>query len=328
MNAKGTSSTAGPSSPRAASERWPALPLAQWQDTRDTLHLWTQVVGKTRLALAPHVNHWWQVPLYVSARGLSTTRIPYRGGGFEVAFDFVDHALRVDTDGGASWTMPLAPRSVASFYHEYLRGLRSLGIDVRIWPQPVEIAGAIPFPDDDVHAAYDADSAQRFWLALAEADRLLHEFRCGFLGKSSPVHFFWGSFDLACTRFSGRSAPTPPGGVPNVGDWVMTEAYSHECSSVGWWPGNVGGPMAEPAFYAYAYPEPDGYPTIPLPSPDARYHGTLREWILPYERVRISADPDGDVLSFLERTYAAAADLAGWNRRLLERAVPWTRGPA
>ncbi|MGH7671004.1 MAG: DUF5996 family protein, partial [Gemmatimonadaceae bacterium] len=323
MDTKSTSWTAQPLPTHATPERWPALPLEHWRDTRATLHLWTQVVGKTRLALAPHVNHWWQVPLYVSARGLTTTRIPYQGGGFEVVFDFVDHALRVDTDQGASWTMPLAPRSVASFYHEYLQGLHSLGIEVRIWPQPVELAGAIPFPDDEVHAAYDADSAHRFWLALSEADRLLHQFRSGFIGKSSPVHFFWGSFDLACTRFSGRTAPAPPGGVPNVGDWVMTEAYSRECSSAGWWPGNVGGPVAEPAFYAYAYPEPDGYAAASSPSPLARYDSTVREWVLPYERVRTAADPDGEVMKFLEGTYAAAADLAGWSRQTLERTVPW-----
>ena len=303
---------------------WPALPLESWQDTRDTLHLWTQIVGKTRLALAPHVNHWWQVPLYVSARGLTTTRIPYRGGGFEVAFDFIEHALRVDTDQGTSWTTELAPRSVASFYREYMEGLHSLGIDVRIWPQPVEIAGAIPFPDDEIHAAYDADAAHRFWRALAEADRLLHEFRSGFVGKTSPVHFFWGSFDLACTRFSGRAAPAPPGGVPNLGDWVMAEAYSHECASAGWWPGNVGGPIAEPAFYAYAYPEPDGYPAAPMAVRDARYDGTVREWVLPYERVRTSADPDREVLKFLQGTYAAAADLAWWSRDALERPAAMT----
>ena len=315
---------------QAASSQWPALPLDDWHDTRDTLHLWTQIVGKTRLALAPHVNHWWQVPLYVSARGLTTSRIPYRGGGFEVAFDFIEHALRVDTDEGTSWTMPLTARSVASFYREYLRGLRSLGIDVHIWPQPVEIAGAIPFPDDEVHAAYDPNSAHRFWRALSQADRVLQRFRSGFVGKSSPVHFFWGSFDLACTRFSGRPAPAPPGGVPNLGDWVMAEAYSHECSSAGWWPGNVGGPIAEPAFYAYAYPEPDGYSAASSPSPLAHYDSTLREWVLPYERVRMAADPDAEVRCFLDGTYAAAADLGWWSRASLERAsdTPMRREPS
>ncbi len=307
---------------------WPSLPLESWQDTRDTLHLWTQIVGKTRLALAPYVNHWWQVPLYVSARGLTTTRIPYRGGGFEVDFDFIEHLLRVDTDQGTSWTMALAPRSVASFYREYMEGLHSLGIDVRIWTQPVEIAGAVPFPDDEIHAAYDADAAHRFWCALAQADRLLHRFRSGFIGKASPVHFFWGSFDLACTRFSGRLAPPPPGGVPFLGDWVMEESYSHECASVGWWPGNVGGPVAEPAFYAYAYPEPAGYPTAPIRPSSARYDGTLREWVLPYERARTAADPDLEVLDFLESTYAAAADLAWWSRTSLERLPPRPRSGA
>ena len=308
--------------------QWPALPLAGWHETRDTLHLWTQVVGKTRLALAPHVNHWWQVPLYVSAHGLTTSRIPYQRGGFEVEFDFLHHALRVDTDAGGSWSMPLEPRSVAAFHDEFMRGLRRLGIEVRIWPQPVEIAGAVPFPEDEAHASYDADAVHRFWRALTQADRLLQIFRGGFVGKSSPVHFFWGSFDLACTRFSGRRAPAPPGGVPNLADWVMQEAYSHECSSAGWWPGNVGGPIAEPAFYAYAYPEPPGYPGAAAHPTGARYDDTLHEWVLPYEQVRTAADPDAAVQAFLESTYAAAADLGWWSRSALERLQSPTGGAA
>jgi Family of unknown function (DUF5996) len=315
------------SSAPAANPQWPALPLDDWHQTRDTLHLWTQVVGKTRLALAPHLNHWWQVPLYLSARGLTTSRIPYQRGGFDVEFDFLHHALRVDTDGGQSWTLPLEPRSVASFHSEYMGGLRKLGIDVHIWPQPVEIAGAIPFPEDETHASYDAQAAQRFWHALSQADRVLQEYRTGFIGKASPVHFFWGSFDLACTRFSGRTAPAPPGGVPFLGDWVMQESYSHECASAGWWPGNVGGPVAEPAFYAYAYPEPAGYPAAPIRPSNARYDATLHEWVLPYGQVRTAGDPDREVLEFFETTYAAAADLASWNRTSLERLPPGERRP-
>ncbi len=320
MSARVRNSVAVRSDAQAVSPQWPTLPLDDWHATRDTLHLWTQVVGKTRLALAPHLNHWWQVPLYVSARGLTSSRVPYEGGGFEVVFDFIDHLLRVEADSGSSWSMPLAPRSVAAFYEEYMRGLRGLGIDVHIWPQPVEIAGAIPFPEDEVHASYDAEAAHRFWRALSEADRLLNEFRSGFIGKSSPVHFFWGSFDLACTRFSGRTAPAHPGGVPNLGDWVMAEAYSHEVSSAGWWPGTTGGPLAEPAFYAYAYPEPHGYSAASARPAAARYDRALGEWVLPYEQVRTAPDPDAEVRAFLQSTYGAAADLAEWNREALERA--------
>lgn len=284
--------------------------------------MWTQIVGKTRLALAPMVNHWWHVPLYVSARGLTTSRIPYGTAGFEVEFDFLGHELVVDIDSGARWSTPLAPRSVADFYHDYRAGLRSLGIEVEIWSRPVEVVEAIPFDEDERHGAYDADAVRRFWAALAQADRVLHVFRGRYVGKCSPVHFFWGSFDLACTRFSGRTAPVHPGGFPNLGDWVAREAYSHECISAGWWPGTVEGPVAEPAFYAYAYPEPAGCADAPIEPAAGRYETSLREWVLPYEAARRSDDPDGDVLAFLDSTYGAAADLGGWPRGELERAPP------
>ena len=282
--------------------------------------MWTQIVGKTRLALAPSVNHWWQVPLYVSARGLTTSRVPYGARGFEVLLDFVSHELVASTDDGGRWTTALAPRTVADFYADYTAGLGSLGLDVPLWPHPVEVVEAIPFPEDHLHRSYDAEAAHRFWLALARADRVLNEFRGSFLGKCSPVHFFWGSFDLACTRFSGRRAPEHPGGVPNLADWVTREAYSHECISAGWWPGSVDGPVAEPAFYAYAYPEPPGCGDAPIRPASGRYEWALREWILPWEAVRAADDPDAEVHAFLESTYGVAADLGGWPRADLERA--------
>ena len=298
---------------------WPAIPLAEWQDTRDTLHLWTQIVGKTRLALAPMVNHWWNVPLYVSARGLTTSRMPYQDAGFSVEFDFIDHRLVVRRDDGRTWTTALAPRTVADFYRDYMAGLRSIGIDVRIWPVPVELAQPIPFASDTTHASYDARAAERFWRALAQTDRLLQIFRGRFIGKSSPVHFFWGSFDLACTRFNGARAPRHPGGVPGLADWATREAYSHACISAGWWPGTTGGPVAEAAFYAYAYPEPVGCPTAPIAPAAGYYQEQMHEWVLPYEAVRTSADPDGDALDFFQRTYEAAATLGAWDRAALER---------
>jgi hypothetical protein len=297
---------------------WPALPLAAWRDTYDTLHRWAQLVGKTRLALAPRENHWWHTTLYVTARGLTTSPIPYGDRAFEVDFDFVDHNLIVRTGDGAARALALVPRSVADFYREYTRILDALGLRVRLWPVPVEVERAIPCDEDTVHASYDAEAAHRFWRALAQADRVLKAFRGRFLGKSSPVHFFWGSFDLACTRFSGRRAPEHPGGVPNVPDWVTREAYSHECISAGWWPG--GGPVQEPAFYAYAYPEPKGLAEAPVRPAAARYHPGVREFLLPYDAVRAAERPDEALLEFLQSTYEAAADLAGWDRAALERA--------
>jgi hypothetical protein len=321
-----------PSSSRGARERdadagtrpatmpggaWPTLPLAQWQPTQATLHLWTQIVGKTRLALAPMENHWWQVALYVTARGLTTSPMPYGTRALELEFDFLDRQLVARTSDGVVRSIALEPRSVAEFYQAYHAMLHSLGAEVRIRPIPNEMADVIPFPDDDVHAHYDADAAERCWRALWQADRVLTQFRGGFLGKCSPVHFFWGSFDLACTRFSGRTAPPHPGGVPNLPDRVTREAYSHECASAGWWPG--GGPVSDAAFYAYAYPEPAGYADAHVDVDGAYYHPEMHEWLLPYDRVREADDPDALLLRFLHRTYALAADLGRWDRAALER---------
>ena len=296
---------------------WPALPLADWQDTRDTLQLWTQIVGKVRLALAPMVNHWWQVPLYVSARGLTTSSMPYDGGAVEIAFDFLDHVLRIETSRGETRLVTLAPRSVADFYRDVMATLGAMGVHVHVWPWPVELPEVIRFDRDETHSAYDADAAQRFWRSLVQADRLLNEFRGRFIGKCSPVHFWWGSFDLSCTRFSGRLAPPHPGGIPHLADRVTREAYSHECISAGWWPG--GGAVLEPAFYAYAYPEPAGCPDASIRPDAGRYQFELREWILPYDAVRSASDPDATLLTFLESTYDVAARLGAWDRAALER---------
>ena len=301
-------------------QAWPPLPLAPWSDTRDTLHMWMQIVGKTRLAVAPMVNHWWQVPLYVSTRGLTTSWMPYGTSGFSVEFDFIDHVLEVRRDDGRTWTLALAPRSVADFYDAYLTGLRSLGIDVRIWPVPVEVANGIHFAQDETHRSYDAAAAHAFWRALTQASRVLEIFRGRFIGKVSPVHFFWGSFDLACTRFNGARAPQHPGGVPALADWVTREAYSHACISAGWWPGAIGSPIEEPVFYAYAYPEPVGCPTATISPAAGSYNNTMHEWILPYDAVRNASDPDATALEFFQSTYAAAASLGGWDRAALERA--------
>jgi hypothetical protein len=301
------------------SSAWPPLPLEAWSDTRDTLHMWTQIVGKTRLAVAPMVNHWWQVPLYVSARGLTTSWMPYGAAGFSVDFDFIDHTLEVQRDDGRAWTLALAPRSVADFYDAYLTGLHSLGIDVPIWPVPGEVADGIPFTRDETHRSYDPAAAHDFWRALTQASRVLSIFRGRFVGKVSPVNFFWGSFDLACTRFNGARAPRHPGGVPGLADWVTREAYSHACISAGWWPGAIGSTVEEPVFYAYAYPEPVGCPTAPIAPPEGLYNDTMHEWILPYDAVRTAAEPDAMALEFFQSTYDAAASLGGWDRTALER---------
>ncbi len=288
---------------------WPALPVAAWQDTRDTLHLWTQVVGKVKLALAPEVNHWWQVPLYVTARGLTTALVPQRGGpGLEVVFDLTDHRLLVETTAGAVRRMALEPRSVADFHAEFHAHLRELGVDAPISRMPVEVAEAVPFDEDHGHASYDAAAVHRFWTSLVGAHRVLSVFRGRFRGKASPVHFFWGAFDLATTRFSGRAAPRHPGGVPNCPDWVMAEAYSEEVSSCGYWPGGAD----EGAFYAYAYPEPPGYRDAAVGPAGAVYDAALGEGLLPYADVRAAPDPDEHLLRFLTATHDAAAATGDW----------------
>jgi hypothetical protein len=278
------------------------------------------MVGKTRLALAPMQNHWWQVALYVTARGLGTSPMPYAQGNVELEFDFLDHRLVARTDAGATRSIPLAARAVADFYRDYRELLAGLGVAARIWPVPQEMADTTRFSADREHASYDPDAAQRCWRILAHADRVLKQFRGRFLGKSSPSHFWWGGFDLSCTRFSGRPAPQHPGGIPHLADRVTREAYSHECISAGWWPGSVGGPVAEPAFYAYAYPEPAGCPDAPVRPAATSYHMGMREWILPYESVRVARDPEGALLEFFQSTYEAAADRGGWDRSRLERA--------
>jgi len=302
-----------------AAVAWPSLPFAAWRETCATLHLWTQVVGKIRLAQAPLINHWWQVPLYLTARGLTTSLMPHGTRAFQIDFDFIDHRLIVSAHDGASTSLALEPRSVADFHRELMERLAALGLAVKIWPMPVEIAGAIPFDQDTAHAAYDPDAANRFWRILVQCERVLSKFRARFLGKVSPVHFFWGSFDLAVTRFSGRRAPPHTGTAPHVANWVMREAYSHEVSSVGFWPGDAGMPM--PAFYAYAYPEPPGFDRAPVRPAGAYWHSEMGEFILPYDRVHEDAAPDERLLEFCESTYAAAADLAHWDRAALERSA-------
>jgi hypothetical protein len=293
---------------------WPQLVLSDWEDTHQTLHMWTQVVGQVRLALEPMVNHWWQVPLYVSARGLTTSVMHADGMGVEIEFDFVNHVLDLRTSTGETRTVALEPRSVASFYEMTMAALGDLGVRVEILARPVEVVEAIPFALDEKHAAYDADAAHRFWLVLLQAHRVLGQFRSRFIGKASPVHFFWGGPDLAVTRFSGRTAPKHPGGVPNCADWVQELAYSHEVSSCGFWPGG----STEGSFYAYAYPQPEGFAAWPVQPDAAFYDETMGEFLLPYAAVRTAPDPDAAILTFLQSTYEAAAELAGWDRAALE----------
>jgi len=306
-----------PRSNQSTPSDWPDLPLANWADTCATLHLWTQVVGKIRLAHAPMVNHWWQVPLYVTSRGLTTSPIPYGARSFQIDFDFIDHRLTIATSTGETRTIPLAPRTVADFYAEMMGRLRDLGLETRIWTMPVELEGAIPFDQDREHGSYDADYVNRFWRILVQVDRVFTQFRSPFLGKVSPVHFFWGSFDLAVTRFSGRRAPLLTSESSTVAAWVMQEAYSHEVSSCGFWPGNGG--FGKAAFFSYAYPEPPGFAKAPT-RPDATvYDAGLGQFILPYDAVREAASPDEYLMQYLRSTYAAAADLAHWDRSALER---------
>lgn len=297
--------------------RWPSIPVADWQDTRDTLQLYTQVVGKVRLANEPELNHWWNVPLYVTARGLTTSLMPHPvGPAFQIDFDLVDHRLDVLTVTGGRRSLDLGPRPVAEFHAEVVSLLDELGVATQIWPVPVEIADFIPFEEDRVHASYDADAVNRFWRALVEIHRVLELFRTRFIGKCSPVHLFWGSLDIAVTRFSGRTAPPHPGGAPNCGPHVMWEAYSHEVSSAGYWPGPPG---EEGVFYSYAYPEPPGFRDTPIGPAGARWDNELGEFVLPYELVRGASDPDGVLLEFLQSTYEAAARSADWDRAALER---------
>ncbi len=291
---------------------WPALPLASWGETCATLHRWTQVVGKVRLALTPLVNHWWNVPLYVTARGLTTSMIPYGARAFELRFDFVAHRLLLETSDGVQRELALRPQTVADFYRGCMAMLAAAGIDVHIWTVPVEVPDPIPFDQDRVHHSYDAERAATFWRVLLTVDGLLYEFRSRFVGKVSPVHFFWGSFDLAVTRFSGRRAPERPGA-----DLMTREAYSHEVSSVGFWPGSEG--VADAAFYSYAAPAPAEFAAVQVRPAGAYYHAKLGEFLLPYEDVRRSTSPSRAVLEFCQSTYEAAAVTGGWDRAALER---------
>jgi Family of unknown function (DUF5996) len=298
------------------SKLWPELPLTEWKDTYETLHMGTQIVGKIRLKLTPTQNHWWNCTLYVTPRGLTTSAIPYKGRDFRIDFDFIAHQLVIETADGSTKTIALRPRSVADFYEETMSALASLGLPVTIWTTPVEVEDRIPFEKDQKHAAYDPEHADRLRRILLQANRVLLEFRSRFTGKVSPVHFFWGGFDLAVTRFSGRTAPEHPG-APNCARFVMVEAYSHEVSSCGFWPG--GAPVNEPVFYAYAYPEPQGFKDYPIQPQEAFYHKEMREFVLPYDVVCATKSPDEVLLSFLQSSYEAAATCANWDRRALER---------
>jgi hypothetical protein len=300
----------------ATINQWPELPLAEWKDTYDTLHRWTQIVGKIRLALTPLQNHWWNSTLYVTPRGLTTSAMSYNGRLFQIDFDFFAHHLLIEATDGSVKTIALRSRSVSEFYQETMAALASLGIHVSIWTTPVEVPDRTPFEEDQKHASYDPEYAQRFWRILAQVSLVFTEFRSRFTGKASPVHFFWGAFDLAVTRFSGRTAPLHPG-APNCARFVMVEAYSHELSSCGFWPG--GGPIDEPVFYAYAYPEPDGFKDYPIQPSEAFYHTEIREFVLPYDVVRTAESPEENLLSFLQSTYEAASTCAKWDRLALER---------
>jgi hypothetical protein len=299
----------------ALSHPWPRLDYSAWADTCATLQLWTQVVGKIQLALSPPVNHWWAVALQITARGLTTLPMPWQGGALQIDFDFIDQQLILRLSDGRAERVALTPRSVADFYAEVMRRLKSLGVDVRIWTMPVEIPNVIPFEADNEHKSYDAVAANLFWQQLVQMHRVFGTFRARFLGKSSPVHFFWGGFDLALTRFSGRAAPPIQHSAPNVGLWVMQESYSRELISAGFWPGNGG--YGKAAFYCYAYPEPEGFAQAPLKG--ATYDSTLGEFVLPYDAVAESAAPDQTLMDFLQASYEAAADHGKWDRKALER---------
>ncbi|ORB31099.1 DUF5996 family protein [Mycolicibacterium parafortuitum] len=295
-------------------DSWPSLRVDDWTPTRETLHMWTQIIGKIRLANAPLVNHWWQVTLYVTPRGLTTSAVPHGGRTFDIEFDFIDHELRIRSSSGESRSIQLKAHSVADFYSRVMAALDELGLHTEIQSRPNEVEPAIPFAEDVERASYDPAAANLFWRQLLQANRVIGQFRSRFVGKVSPVHFFWGAMDLACTRFSGRTAPTHPGGSPNVGDWVMVEGYSRELSSCGFWPG--GGD--EGAFYAYAYPAPEGFADYPVGPAEAFYSQEYRQFLLPYEAVRQAADPDRALTEFLQGTYEAAAVLGNWDRAALE----------
>jgi Family of unknown function (DUF5996) len=299
-----------------AIDPWPELPLAEWKDTLATLHMWTQIVGKIRLRQSPLENHWWNSTLYVTSRGLTTSAMPYNDRLFQIDFDFIDHRLVIETTNGTKRTIALQPQSVAEFYQEMMAALESLNMPVTIWTTPVEVPDRTPFEEDQKHAAYDPEYAQRLWRILVQTRRVFTEFRSRFIGKVSPVHFFWGAFDMAVTRFSGRSAPPHPG-APNVARFVQVEAYSHEVSSCGFWPG--GGEVDQPIFYSYAYPEPQGFKDYPIKPSEAFYDKGISEFLLPYEVVRTSDSHDEVLLNFLQSTYEAAATCGNWDRRALER---------
>jgi hypothetical protein len=301
-------------------EFWPALPFTEWKETAETLHMWSQIVGKIRLTLTPWTNHSWHVTLYLVARGLTTSPIPHGFHTFEIAFDFIDHELRIDKSDGQRRVLKLQPQSVADFYRATMRALTELDLAVEINKMPNEIENPIPFDRDEEHRSYDAEYANRFWRVLVQADRVFKEFRSRFCGKCSPVHFFWGSFDLAVTRFSGRPAPPHPGGVPHLPDEITREAYSQEVSSLGFWPGNAAAPT--PLFYSYAYPEPSGFPEAQVRPAAASYYAKLHEFVLPYDAVRTAESPDAVLLEFAQSTYDAASKLANWDRAALEEVKP------
>jgi hypothetical protein len=301
-------------------EFWPSLPFAEWKETAATLHMWTQIIGKIRLTQTPWINHSWHVTLYLTARGLTTSPIPHLAGIFEIRFDFIDHELRIDKSDGARRAVELGPRSVADFYYAVMGALAEIELPVSINTMPNEIGNPIPFDHDHDHRTYDAEYANRFWRVLLQSARVFQEFRSRFCGKCSPVHFFWGSFDLAVTRFSGRSAPPHPGGVPHLPDEITREAYSQEVSSLGFWPGNASAPM--PIFYSYAYPEPAGFADAKIQPEAASYQPKLREFILPYDAVRTAESPDEVLLDFAQSTYDAASKLGRWDRAVLEEVKP------
>jgi hypothetical protein len=298
-------------------DAWPVLPLAPWIDTRDTLHMWLQIVGKVRLRQSPPINHSWHTTLYLTARGLTTSPMPHGDRMFQIDLDLLDHRLIVQADDGAVGGFRLEPMPVRDFHARLLDELARLHLPVRIHGRPNEIPDPIPFAEDDLHRAYDADAVQRCWRAMEQAARVFTIFRGRFVGKCSPVHLFWGALDLAVTRFSGREAPPHPGGIPNLPDAITREAYSHEVSSAGFWPGTA--PIDYPAFYAYAYPEPPGFPDAAVLPAGAFYSPDFREFVLPYDAVRTAEDPDGTLLAFLESTHAAAATLGQWPAGLTRR---------